>query len=119
MAWSIPWDLIGLQVSGDVGGFSIYTDRFGKKVVYPKAPPEKPPSAEQTHLRSRFATAQADWMSQTAEVKADLEEMCRKANVPMTGQNLWISVALKNDASAMLTLQRQTGIVTPIPEYVP
>lgn len=119
MAWSVPWNLIGLQVSGDVGGFTVYTDRYGQKVVFPKSPPEEPPSEKRIAQRNRFKLAQEDWQSLDQQTKADLEEMCRRASVPLTGQNLWIHSALTNDADAMRTLMDQTGITTPVPEFIP
>lgn len=118
MAWSIPWQILGLTVSGDVGGFTIYTDRYNRKVVFPKSPPEKPPSEEQIALRSRFTEAQSAWSVLNASNKAALEEACRKLSVPMTGQNLYIKVALTNDQGALETLERQSGITLPAIPYI-
>lgn len=108
-----------MQISGDVGGFTIYTDRFGRKVVFPKSPPEKPPSTEQLRQQTRFKTAQASWKSLSEIEVKNLEDACKKTNVPMTGQNLWIHTALTNDQEAMRTIQRQSGITLTIPAYVP
>jgi hypothetical protein len=119
MAWSVPWNLIGLQVSGDVGGFTIYTDRHGRKVVFPKAPPEKPPTQRQLQQRSRFRAAQRSWAALSLDDKAKLEEMTKKASAPMTGQNLWIHSALTADNPAIETLEAQTGITVPKPEFIP
>lgn len=119
MAWTVPWNLIGLQVSGDWNEITIYTDKNGKKVAFPKAPPEKPPSPKQVHQRQRFKDAQAVWTAYTDEQKHAYENLCRVANVPMTGQNLVIHTALTNDATAIETLQRQTGITVPIPVFIP
>jgi len=118
MAWSVPWNLLGLQVSGDVGGFTIYTDRFGRKTVFPKAPPEKPPSSFQLDVRRRFKSAQAAWSALSSEEKANLESACTKTSLPLTGQNLYLSIALKNDQDGRLTIQRQSGITLPEIPYV-
>lgn len=115
MAYTVPINILGLQVSGDLGDLTIYTDRFGKKVAFPKTPPDKPPTSQQNHQRARFFLAQEEWFTQTEQVKKDLEDMCRLGNVPMTGQNLWISVALRGDFAAYKTLQNQTGITVPNP----
>lgn len=108
-----------MEVSGDFGDLTIYTNRFGKKVAFPKSPPDKAPTPIQNQQRSRFFLAQADWSSQTKQVKSNLEELCRKANIPMTGQNLWIHAALMNDNQAIVTLERQTGISVPKPNWIP
>lgn len=118
MAWTIPWNLVAQKLSGDIGGATIYTDRYGRPTVFPKAPPEKPPSSRQVARRNRFRLAQAEWKAQTDEVKADLEEICRRLSLPLTGQNLWISVALRGDFESYETLQRQSGITVPRPTRV-
>lgn len=118
MAWSVPWNLLGLIVSGDVGAFTIYTDRFGRKTAFPKAPPEKPPSTDQLLQRSRFATAQAAWSALTDHEKAALEAACRNLSIPLTGQNLYIKVALTNRQSAADTVAEQSDIALPPIPYV-
>lgn len=112
---TIPYNLMGLQVSGDLGGVTIYTDRFGKKVAFPKEPPKTEPSPEQAALRNRFRESQEDYMAMSDQVKLDYENLARRTNIPMTGQNLWISVAMKNNISGLETLERQSGISVPHP----
>lgn len=119
MAFTVPVNILGLQVSGDIGGLTIYTDRFGKKIAFPKSPPKDPPSEKQLHQRIRFRDAQQSWTGLPNQVKIDYEELCRKANVPMTGQNIWIHTALTNDETAIKTLIQQTGISVPIPNFIP
>lgn len=110
MAWSVPWNLMGLVVSGDIGDDTIYTDRFGRKVVFPISPPTKPPSPAQAALRERFRLAQADYTSQTAATKEAYEDAVRKASIVMTGQNLWISVAMTHRVDLLATVAQQTGV---------
>lgn len=119
MAYTIPWNLLAMQISGDVGGYTIFTDRFGRKTVFPKSPPEKPPSSQQLIQRQRFKTAQTSWNALSSDQVKNLEDACRITNVPMTGQNLWIHTALTNDTEAMKTIERQSGITLTIPSYVP
>jgi len=113
MAYTIPWQLIGLQVSGDFGDLTIYTDRFGRKIAFPKSPPKEPPSAKQVALRSAFKTAQASWSALTAAQKKTLEQACHKTSIPLTGQNLWIHSVLTKDNSAYLTIEKQSGLTLP------
>lgn len=111
--YGIPWNLIAARLAGDIGGVTIYTDRYLRKTVYPISPPDKPPSPEQTTLRSRFAQAQAAWKALTAQEKANLEEACRRANLRLTGQNLYISAALKHMNENVQAVGRQTGLTLP------
>jgi hypothetical protein len=110
--------VMGLQVSGDVGNVTIYTDRFGKKVTFPKTPPKHAPTYNQLYRRTLFAQAQRLWSDLTAEQKADWENLTRRASIAMTGQNLLIHVALKNDMAMLQTLMRQTGITVTPPPFI-
>jgi len=113
MAWAVPWQYMGVQVSGDVGDLTIYTDRFGKKVAFPKSPPKEPPSNLQTIQRNNFRTAQAQWMALSSEDKNSLEDACRKLSMPLTGQNLHMHTTMTLDFDAYETIQKQSGISLP------
>jgi len=117
MAWSIPWDLLGLVVHGDVGGYTVYTDRFGRKTVFPKLPPEKPHTERQRVQRQRFQQAVKAWKTLSEQEKKALEDAARKLSLVMTGQNLFISIALKHGKELKETIEAQSGITLPaIPE---
>jgi hypothetical protein len=118
MALGIPASALGLIVSGDVDGLTIYTDRYGRKVAYPKAPPKEPPTDFQIYYRSRFKAAQADYMALDASEKKEYEDLCRAASLCLTGQNLFIHVALKHTFPLLETLQSQTGITVTPPEPI-
>lgn len=118
MAFTTPAKFLGIWVAGDVDGFTIYTDKRGRITAFEKSPPEKPPSALQTRQRQRFRAAQRSWSLLSREERARLEEACRSASVPMTGQNLWIHTSLKADHNALDTLERQTGITLPRPTTI-
>jgi len=108
--------VFGLIVSGDVGGLTIYTDRFGKKVTFPKSPPKEPPTPIQVALRTRFKTAQANYMALSDVAKADWELLVQRTHLCMTGQNLFISVSMRRTFDILDTLMRQSGVsVTPPP----
>lgn len=115
MAWTAPWNLLGLQLSGDVGDVTIYTDRFNRKVAYPKAPPKEPPSTAQVALRNKFRLAVLDWKSQTDQVKENYEDATKLTSIVMTGLNVWVSVALTHRVDLLRTLERQTGLTLPNP----
>lgn len=104
MASTVPINLLGLQVSGDVGGITIYTDRFGKKIGFPKSPPKKAPSVEQLRVRTRFRVAQAAWSTLSDDFKFQWEKMSEVNFTGQTGQNLFIHFALIDDQRAFGTL---------------
>jgi len=118
MALGIPASVLGLIVSGDVGGITIYTDRYGRKIAYPKAPPKEPPTAFQVYYRNRFKTAQANYMALTVSQKKSYEELTKASSLCMTGQNLWIHVATKGTFGTLDTLVSQTGISVVYPDLV-
>lgn len=119
MALGVPAQIMGLIVSGDVADYTIYTDRHGRKVAFPIAPPKEPPSPLQVQHRARFRTAQQNWTALTAEQKAALELCTQRASLAMTGQNLYIAIALKNQTGLVATLERQTDLTLPAIPYVP
>ena len=119
MAFSIPWQFLGLNVSGDLGAFTCYTDRFGKKVWYPKAPPETPETPGQRRQRDRFAEAVANWSEADQATRDAYEAVSLAASLMMTGHNLWISLSFSQDAAALNTLCHQTNIAIDLPPPVP
>lgn len=118
MAFTIPWQVMGIWVSGDIGDLTIYTDRFGRKVAFPKAPPQEPPSEAQVHQRGRFRRAQVAWKALTDAEKKQLEIASIRGSLVMTGQNLFMSVALRDDNTALQTLARQTKTVLPTVDFI-
>ncbi len=118
MPFTFPINAIGCTVSGDLGPFTIYTDRFGKKVFYPKSPPKSPPTDLQLAVRSRFSSAQAEYMSLTPDEKIAWEKLAQRANLCLTGQNLFIHVAMMHTTSMLLTIIGQTGVSVDPPTLV-
>ncbi len=117
MAWTVPWNYIGLEVSGDVGNLTIYTNKNGKKVAFPKSPPKEPPSERQVNQRLKFKNGQKAWTNLTDQVKSNLEEATKKVNAPLTGQNIYISSHIRKNNDDLITFERQSGITLPrVPE---
>ena len=117
MALGVPPSILGLIVSGDVAGITIYTDRYNRKVAYPKAPPKEPPTKMQVDARNRFKAAQSEYMGLTRSQKEAYELLTKAASLCLTGQNLYIHVAMKHTQGTLDTLQNQTGysVVSPTP----
>ena len=105
--------LLGIEVQGDIGPWTVYTDRFGRKKWFLFSPPTKPATEKQVAQRNRFKTAQANWKNLTAAQKFDLEEACLKLSIVMTGQNLFISAQLTGKQDALQVIARQTNLNLP------
>ena len=118
MALGIPANALGLIVAGDVGGYTIYTDRHGRKVVFPRSPPKKPPSPMQIKQRARFAQAVTNWRNATQLTRDQFEALSMRANICMTGHNLFIALSLRDDPKLFDTLKRQTGLPAPLPVFI-
>lgn len=118
MALTVPAEFLGLMISGDVDGVTIYTDRHGRKVSYKKAPPLKPASVLQALQRGRFRDAMTNWRNSTPAVKADWENASLRLALCMTGLNLWLHFSLKGRAAALTTLSLQSGITLSMPPTV-
>lgn len=118
MPFGFPASMLGVIVSGDIGSSTIYTDRFGKTVEFPKSPPKTPPSPRQALLRKRFREAQQAYMSLSPQLKADWEYVARKSQAVATGQNLYIHFAMVHDYEVLQTVNRQCGTSVPPPPAV-
>lgn len=105
-------------VSGDVAGYTIYTDMKGRKVAFPQAPPKEPPSPRQISLRERFRLAQAAWAALADSEKAALELATQRTSLAMTGQNLYIAIALTNRSQLIDTIARQSNLDLPAIPFV-
>jgi len=99
--------LLGLVVSGDVDGLTIYTDRRGHKIAYAAAPPAVPPSALQLAWRNVFRHAMTLWRS-LPQVDRDLyRRVCDDACLCMLGHNLWLHIYITQDYRLWSTLKSQ------------
>lgn len=113
MARTPPPALLGLQVSGDIGGVTIYTDRHRRKIVYDKAPPTSPASPLQAVQRSRFAEAVRLYRNLSTSHRANLETVTQRAAFCLTGQNLWISACLQDGNANLQSLGRRFNLDLP------
>jgi len=118
MAWTVPYSLLGLSVQGDVGDVTIYSDKYNRKIVYPKAPPKEPASAAQINRRNRFRAAMYNWMLESREIRQAWTDAVRSSGCAITPTGLWVSVSLLHNTGALATISRQTGIELEPPPFV-
>lgn len=113
-----PLELLGLNISGDIGGYTMYQDRWRRLEVYPRSPPEVPCSAAQRRRRYQFAVAVQNWRDASEAVRQAYERASLKASLMATGHNLWIRESFRQDAGELATLEAHTGEVLPLPPAV-
>lgn len=110
---TVPLSLLGMRVSGDLGPYTLYTDRYLRKQFFYYTPPTKIPTPAQAAQRLRFKEAQAGWNALTSQEKENLEDACRAASLTLTGQNLYISASIKQMTESYEAVGQQTGIPLP------
>lgn len=102
--------LLGLMVSGDVDGFTIYTDRHMRKICYPAAPPSVPASPLQLAWKARFKLGMRFWSLLSVDERHAYRRVCDAASLCMLGHNLWLHIYIRQDLTLWETLQSQYAI---------
>jgi hypothetical protein len=110
-----PWScFMGLNLQGDIGGWTFYSGRHGELVLFPATTPTKPPTWTQQIIQQRFAQAGRQWSALPAQVKAQWEAISKRARLRINGCNLWTYYVMTQDRSAIATVARQAGLPNPI-----
>ncbi|MCL6547126.1 MAG: hypothetical protein K6T61_18075 [Bryobacteraceae bacterium] len=109
---------LGLRLSGRFGGLELYTSRGGRLVWYREPSITQPPTPAQQEQRQRFRAAMDQWRALADQEKWALEEAARRASLPITGMNAYLSAAMAKSPDAIRALARQTGISLPVPNPV-
>lgn len=111
--------LLGTWVGGDLGDFTLYTNRGRKLVWYPRAPPAAPPSVAQRRQRDRFSLAVQRWRALTTTERNDWEALALELGLVATGHNLYLHLALNFDAQAWAVAVARTGSTLLPPAVIP
>jgi hypothetical protein len=120
MKTTVPLDramftFLGLEISGDLGDFTMWRTRRGKIVCYPRTVPGEPPSAAQVVHRRHFRESVARWNLLSAPEKADYESASKACSLPMTGHNLWIRWTFAGTLGEARTIERISGFTLTLP----
>ena len=102
--------ILGFQVSGDIGDFTLWTDRYHRVTVIPAAPPLDAPTALQVWQWDRWRHSLDVWNSLAADERACYSRAVRLLNLCCTGPSLWLFCSLKRNLSYWRTIQRQCGL---------
>lgn len=109
-------NFFGFIIWGDVNELTVYRDKQGKMIVFPKTWPDKPPSTTQIEQRARMTQAAQAWQDIETYWQSQWDLAARKASLCMTGYNMFVHWQLMGDTTAMQAIQRQTGVrIWPLP----
>ncbi len=102
--------MLGTHVTGDFGPWTFYTSRRSGVVFFPRAPALQPATPLQIHWRNKFRLAGTIWQELTEEQRQQWHLAEHRANLSITGYNLFTYFILTDDVPAILTIERQTGL---------
>lgn len=112
---SFPWRLLGFRPTGDVGQFTLYTNRKGKLVCFLKTRPSKPLTSRQRANNRQFAAIASVWRSMSPASRQAWQQACRQAGLTITAYNLFVYSNMQPDSTTLQTIQRQSGIYLGFP----
>lgn len=102
--------VLGIVTWGDLGPLTIYRNKRGRMVAYPKAPPTCPASPIQTLYRDKWRDAAIAWNNLAEDVRARWELATHRASLRITGYNLWVFYHTTGDEPVIRTLEQITGL---------
>lgn len=102
--------LLGFDLTGDLGPWTAYTNNRGRAVLYPRASPLSPPSDAQQLQRDRLTEAATAYANLDTPTKAKWQQAARRASLRITGYNLWCYWWLRRDTPVIATISQQSGI---------
>jgi hypothetical protein len=101
---------LGTNTNGDLGPYTFYTSHRKRLVVFPKTWPKDPATYHQTLYRNRWRHAAIRWHSLTPQTRADWRRLGKKANLTISGYNLYLAYILGKAAGTVRTCERLTGV---------
>jgi hypothetical protein len=105
-----PWMLLGFRPTGDVGQFTMYTNRKGKLVCFLKTRPAKPFTSRQKANMRQFTAIATVWRSMAPWQRQQWRLASQRAGLSVTPYNLFVYSNMQPDSTPLLTIQRQSGI---------
>lgn len=101
--------LLGFEVTGDLGPWTLYTSHRHALVFYARVPSLDPASVRQTVVRTKWTAAATAWRALTAPQRAAYERASRVLSLRITGYNLWVYWRTTGDRDTIRTIERQAG----------
>lgn len=110
---------LGFNTQGDLGPWTFYTSKRKGLVFFQKSPPLEPPTIRQTHQRNKFRLAGYIWRSLSPEQQDRWRQAAARANLRITGYNLFVHWLTVQDDDAIATIERQSRINLIPLEFIP
>ncbi len=104
------WQLIGVVTNGDFGPYTFYTSRRGKLVMFLKTWPHDPATYHQKLNRDKWRHAATRWRGLDQSTRDDWSELAKRANLTISGFNLYMHYITGKGTQTVETCQRQTGL---------
>lgn len=101
----------GFIAWGDVAQMTVYRDKQGKMIWFPKTYPDKPPSQAQLDNRQRFTDIAAAWRAISQETRDQWHLATRRGSLTMHGYDLFVHWQMLGDDEAIRAVERQTQTV--------
>jgi hypothetical protein len=108
----------GLNIQGDWGPLTFYTATNKDLIAFLKAPPRCPETQNQRMIRDRFVRIGLSWADMTQPQRDQWEAITRRANLRVTGFNLFTYWQMRRDTPAIATLEAQTNIPLYKPTFI-
>ena len=102
--------ILGLQVTGDLGGITYVQNQQGRRTSYAKTYPSGTPSHLQEYRRKRFKKAVAAWQKLSKSDKKTLDQIADNLNACMSGYNIFISTMLTGQDTWIPEWAEQMGL---------
>lgn len=100
---------LGFVVWGDLGPYTMYTNKQGHLVLYLKAPPKVPLTQFQLDQLQAFSAAAVAWHAIPEYKRWNWETLSRRLSLKMTGYNAFTHFFLKPSTPNLETVARQAG----------
>ena len=102
--------LLGCTTNGDFADVTLYKSRRGRLVIFLKTWPKDPATYHQTVHRNRWRHAGIRWRALPQSVRDDWLRISKRANLNVTGYNIFMYYILNKNIHTIETLEHQTGI---------
>lgn len=101
---------MGYHATGDLGPYTFYTTKRKAIVWFEKYWPCKEATPLQAHTRNKFRLAGYLWQALEPQQRVDWLSAQAKANLQITGYNLFVYYICTNDAPTIHTIERQAHL---------
>ena len=109
------WQFLGVLTNGDVGPYTVYTSSRGRLVFFLKTWPKDPATYHQKLNRDKWRHAALRWNALPQSIRDRWKLLGRKANLTISGYNLFLHYITGKGTATVETCQRITGldVITP------